>query len=67
VIWPFWVTSKTVILDGDEKKIKLDRIILMFEDLVTANRTGTVAYETKGHSSLITECPLYSELKVKSR
>jgi len=39
VIWPFYVTSKDLILDGDEKKVKLDRIILMVEDLVIANRT----------------------------
>jgi hypothetical protein len=67
VIWPFYVTSKDLILDGDENKIKLDRIILMVEDLVTANRTSTVAKETKGHSSLFEECPFYLELKVISR
>jgi hypothetical protein len=67
VIWPFYVTSKGLILDDDEKKIKLDRIILMVEDLFTANRTSTVGNETKGHSSLFEECPFYLELKVISR
>ena len=67
MIWPFCVTPKDLILDGDEKKIKLDRIILMPEDLVTANRTSTVGNETKGHSSLFEEYPFYSELKIISR
>ena len=67
MIWPFYVASKDLILDDDKKKIKLDRIILMVEDLLTANRTSTVGNETKGHSSLFEECPFYSESKVKSR
>jgi hypothetical protein len=67
VIWPFYVTSKDLILDDDEKKIRLDRIILIVEDLLTANRTSTVGNETKRHSSLFEECPFCSELKVISR